>query len=354
MTISSYLGLCGDCIRTDFDSWSPEILSLHRRLRETDGLPGEPACTEGGVVCKICGNHCSLGIGDIGYCGLKAGEANRVNFISGTPKRARVSWYLDPLPTNCVADWVCAGCSSSGFPEYSCAQGPEYGYYNLAVFYEACSFDCLFCQNWHYRSESHHEHSVQEVVSAVSEKVKCVCFFGGDPGPQLIHALATARLARRKQAVRICWETNGNLSEKYLDAVIEESLASGGTIKVDVKAWSESISYALCGVSNSRTLAVVEKLLKVARERPDPPLVVISTLLVPGYVDDGEVRSIASFIASFDANTPYSLLAFGPSFMMTDMPPTSINHAQRCLEVAREAGLRRINIGNRHLLGRDY
>jgi len=30
-------------------------------------------------------------------------------------------------------------------------RGPEYGFYNLAVFYGTCNFNCLFCQNWHFR-----------------------------------------------------------------------------------------------------------------------------------------------------------------------------------------------------------
>lgn len=354
MTVSSALGFCVECIRKDFQLISSEIFNLHRQLRKEDGLPEEIPHSDCGIGCGICGNSCVLGVGEIGYCGLKIGEKDRIGFISGTQKQARVSWYLDPLPTNCVSDWVCAGCSGSGFPEYSSTEGPEYGYYNLAVFYEACSFDCLFCQNWHYRRRHSKGHEPQEVVSEISRKVSCICFFGGDPGPQVIHALSIARLARRNQNLRICWETNGNISDKYLHAIINESLTSGGTIKVDVKAWSEAVNYALCGVSNRRTLEVVEKLLGAAKLRSDPPLVVISTLLVPGYVDENEVREIARFIASFDRKTPYSLLGFAPNFMMTDMPPTSVKHAQSCLAVAKDAGLERVHIGNRHLLGKEY
>jgi pyruvate formate lyase activating enzyme len=114
------------------------------------------------------------------------------------------------------------------------------------------------------------------------------------------------------------------------------------------------LSYALCGVSNKRTLEVVRHLLKVSPKRPEPPLFVASTLLVPGYVDEAEVTGIAGLIAEFDPRTPYSLLAFAPSFRMSDMPATSVGHAGRCLDAARGAGLERVRIGNRHLLGKDY
>ena len=85
-------------------------------------------------------------------------------------------------------------------------------------------------------------------------------------------------------------------------------------------------------------------------ERPDVPLVVASTLLVPGYVDASEVGRIARFIADIDPAIPYSLLAFAPQFMMPDLPRTSFRHARAAASAAREAGLERVRIANRHLL----
>jgi pyruvate formate lyase activating enzyme len=55
-----------------------------------------------------------------------------------------------------------------------------------------------------------------------------------------------------------------------------------------------------------------------------------------------------------DPNIPYSLLAFHPQFYMQDLPTTSRNHAGRCLEIAQKAGLRRVKIGNLHLLRDCY
>ena len=51
---------------------------------------------------------------------------------------------------------------------------------------------------------------------------------------------------------------------------------------------------------------------------------------------------------------PYTLLGFYPQFYMHDLPPTSREHARRCLEVARKEGLKRVRVGNAHLLGNDY
>ncbi|MEM2291202.1 MAG: radical SAM protein, partial [Candidatus Korarchaeum sp.] len=88
-------------------------------------------------------------------------------------------------------------------------------------------------------------------------------------------------------------------------------------------------------------------------ERKEVPLFTASTLMVPGYVDEEEVRMIARFIASVNPETPYSLLAFHPSFLMTDLPKTSRRHALEAERVAREEGLTRVHIGNPWLLTRE-
>jgi pyruvate formate lyase activating enzyme len=266
-----------------------------------------------------------------------------------------VSWYHDPLPTNCVADWVCAGGTGAGYPHVSYTKGPEFGYKNLAVFYKACNYDCLFCQNWHYRESVFNSERVSatHLAAQADERTSCICYFGGDPTPQLPHALYASRLARantKNRILRICWETNGAMDPKLLEKMVALSLESGGCIKFDLKALSEDLHKSLCGVSNKRTLENFFRAAAMAKKRDDPPLIVASTLLVPGYIDEKEVAGIARFIASIDATIPYALLAFHPQFFMADLPPTSREHAQSCKEAAEHQGLKRVRVGNLHLL----
>jgi pyruvate formate lyase activating enzyme len=273
----------------------------------------------------------------------------------GTPGEAVVSWYYDPLPTNCVADWVCAGGSVAGYPKWAYRSGAENGYLNLAVFYQACTFDCLFCQNWHYREHSmmSETHTAAELAEAVTAQTSCICFFGGDPTCQLPHALATSRLVRKQnqqRILRICWETNGSMSPELLDEMMSLSVESGGCIKFDLKAMDANIHYALCGVDNRRTLENFARAARTIPERPEPPPLVASTLLVPGYIDAQEVKAIASFIAELSPNIPYALLGFHGDFLMTDLPTTSWKQAESCLEAAKAAGLKRVRMGNTHIL----
>lgn len=79
-------------------------------------------------------------------------------------------------------------------------------------------------------------------------------------------------------------------------------------------------------------------------------LAVVSTLLVPGYIDSEEVYKIASFIASYNPDTPYTFLAYHPQFYMKDLPFTSRREATNCVNAAREAGLNSVQLSNKHLL----
>jgi pyruvate formate lyase activating enzyme len=140
------------------------------------------------------------------------------------------------------------------------------------------------------------------------------------------------------------------MNPDLLEEMMDLSLTSGGCIKFDIKAWNDSLHTALCGISNKRTKENFERVARRVKERPNPPLLIASTLLVPGYIDEEEVRDISKWIASFGPDIPYALLAFYPQFFFKDLPTTSRKLAFRCKEVAEEEGLRRVRIGNLHLL----
>ena len=336
--VSEVLSVCVECLRAEKPEALARAAAVHRRARAEFALPEEPP-TEG-LRCGWCVNDCRIPPGERGFCAVRRNDGG--SLTGGTPETGRVSWYHDPLPTNCVADWVCEGHNQRGKT-------------NLAVFYESCSFDCLFCQNWHYREcgPGRRLTTAEELARAVDATTGCVCYFGGDPSTQMPHALAASRLALEHQRVRVCWETNGAMSRGHLRAAAQLSMDTGGCVKFDLKTHSRGVHLGLCGVGNERTLENFRWLAQLARQRPEPPLLVASTLLVPGYVDACEVEGIARFIASLDPSIPYSLLGFHPDFLMPDLPRTSRRHAEECRRVALAAGLERVHIGNLHVLGPD-
>ncbi|MCX7857717.1 MAG: radical SAM protein [Deltaproteobacteria bacterium] len=304
------------------------------------------------MKCTVCGNECVIGQNEKGYCGLreKVGQT-----LSYGPQIASLEFYHDPLPTNCVADWVCAGGTGSGYPEFAYFSGPEYGYKNLAVFFRACSFNCLFCQNWHFRLPTPKKVIVttDELSMAIDDKTSCVCFFGGDPSCQLPYAISFSNLAIKKKKgkiLRICFETNGYMNPGLLDSAFNLSLKTGGCIKFDLKAYDRKIHMALTGRENHLTLRNFAFVAEKFKLRPEPPPVVASTLIIPGYVEEDEIANIAKFIAKINPDIPYAILAYYPHFYMNDLPLVSTNLAEKCLHAAKNEGLKRVRIGNVHLL----
>lgn len=334
------LGVCLSCIRTRPQQALAVAERAHAATRRAFGLPEAPPRAADGVRCGLCACECVIGEQQTGYCGLREVREGKLLHLAGTPERGLLHWYRDPLPTNCVADWVCSG-------------SRQRGKHNLAVFYAACTFNCLFCQNWHYRDADPRRSrtmSARELADAANERTYCVCYFGGDPAAQMAHALASAHLLAERGVV-VCWETNGSAHPKLMDRAVELSLRTGGCVKFDLKAWDPALHRALTGVDNARTLENFARAAARFAERPDPPLVVASTLLVPGYVDAEEVGKIARFIAGFDPRIPYALLAFAPQFYFHDLGYTSRRQAEEAEAAARAAGLLRVRLGNRHLIG---
>ena len=341
--ISNALGVCLECIRRQPEAAIGITSRRHAESRAAFRLPA--AAPRGGdVPCGLCVQDCQIPDSEFGYCGMRSASAGKLIHHAGTPKRGLLHWYRDPLPTNCVGDWVCRG-------------HDQREYHNLAVFYGSCTLDCAFCQNWHYRltrptaarTDTIQAMSSNELANCANQRTFCVCFFGGDPASQMPHALATAHTLVQR-GVTVCWETAGTMHPRLLKRAVELSLKTGGCVKFDLKAHEEALHIALTGSTNARTLENFKIAVELSRGTEEPPPLIASTLLVPGYIDVEEVRRIAVFIRELDPDIPYSLLAFHPSFEMMDMPCTSMAQAKAALHAVQQVGLTRIRLGNIHIL----
>lgn len=336
------LDYCGRCVP---QAQASELLRPHVLPRRALGLP-PTIPRDGDITCRLCANACAPGEGELGYCGVRVVKGGRFHYVwEGGAEKGLLHSYYDPLPTNCCAAWFC---------------GAERGR-NLAVFFYGCNFDCLFCQNAQHKHLEDGELVTAEELAerALAPDVECVCFFGGSPEPQLPFAIRASRKAMEKarksgRRIRICWEWNGAGNPNLVRQAAEISLETGGIVKFDLKAWDEKRALALCGVS---TRPSFENFRMVAEEflpRARYPFLTATTLLVPGYIDEEEVAKIAEFIASISPEIPYSLLVFYPAFCMADLGITPREQVVRCFRAAERAGLKRLYVGNLHLLGLSF
>lgn len=359
--ISDYLKVCKDCIKEGSEKAKELIFTAHQKAREKIGLPALPPKEPEGVKCNFCGNECQIPEGGVGYCGLSKNVNGKLVRELGTKELGLIYVYKDPHPTNCVAQPWCAGGTGAGYPEYSKSKsGPEYGFLNASLFLGTCCFHCLYCQNtdWHRMIKEKREvMKTDELVNWMlsEENFTCMCWFGGTPEPQMPFVYEVSKRVREEakkqnRIFRVCLEANGNFSWPWLEKIAQISLESGGGIKFDLKSWNENLNIALSGVSNKKTFENFEKLAKYHKKRKEPPFLRASTLLVPGYIDEEEIENITKFIAKLDPTIPYSLLAFAPCYLFSDMPLISREFALKCERIAKETGLKRVRIGNLHLL----
>jgi pyruvate formate lyase activating enzyme len=339
--ISRSIGVCSLCVRSGIvEQAQQKHVSLRRRDKLVPVVP-----TGGEIVCAECGNHCEMNEGETGFCNIRVAKDGKI--VDKYGENAVASWYFDPLPTNCVADWVCPVTT-----EREIRIGRQ-RLKNLAVFYGSCNSDCLFCQNASYRTmmaKGSPLMTPQELADAADDYTTCVCYFGGDPSPNSEHSVKTSHLLNEKKPVRVCYETNGNISKKWLDTIVGVVETTGGTFKFDLKAITPSIYESLTGISNSVVLRNFKEIATSKRER-EGEFLIASILLVPGYIDIPEVKKLCSLIAECDPSIPTALLGFSPHHAMSDLPRTSRDHANAALDTSKEEGLENVRIGNLGLLG---
>ena len=356
--VSKAIKICRSCIRESPHEAVKISLSNHETIRKSFGLPGKIPKSPSGIPCNLCANECRIGVGELSYCSLRKNVSGKL-ISKATPNKGLYNAYLDSHVTNCCAAWFCPGGTISGYPNFSTCGGPEIGYYNLAIFFYGCNFDCAFCQNSSHKDvDLAPSYGIDDLVERTlhNTKITCWCFFGGSPEPQLPFALRASKrileLVPEGRILRICFEWNGCGHPNLVRKAAEIAFKSGGNIKFDLKCFDENMSYALSGVSNKKAYQNFEM---IAREfsilRDDPPVLTATTLMVPGYVDADEVEDIANFISSLDEKIPYSLLVFHPDYLMKDLPITPLKQALSSYKAAKKH-LERVNVGNLHLLGR--
>ncbi len=363
--ISEILQICRNCILDQ--NWAvvkPYLLNIHKQVRKTADLPGLPPKSSKDKIelqCNLCMNECSLNASDISYCGLRNIKKNQTGELPfPTKSKGYIHGYIDANPTNCCNAWFCPAGTSNGYPEYSNHNGPELGTYSYAAFLYGCSFNCLFCQNSSHKYISTRTlYDVEVLANEIynNKKITCICYFGGTPEPQLPFSINLAELILNKisdnkqdRKFRVCWEWNGSGNRKLVENCMKIALKTGGNIKFDLKSYHERLNYALCGVSNKRTLENFKFLAEAYfGKRKNLPEMSACTLLVPGYINKDEVELIAHFISEIDNKIPYSLLIFHPDYQMRDLPITSKDQALACFKIAKKY-LVNVHLGNQFLL----
>jgi pyruvate formate lyase activating enzyme len=209
-----------------------------------------------------------------------------------------------------------------------------------------CNLACKFCQNWDI-SKSREFDRLQDRASpeaiaeaAVATDCRSVAFTYNDPVIFLEYAVDTAR-ACRQQGIKtvavtagyVCAEPRREFFE-YMDAA-----------NIDLKSFSESFYYKLCG---GHLQPVLDTLLYLKHETDT--WFELTDLLIPGENDsDREIRDMTKWIVdNLGPGVPLHFTAFHPDWKMRDKPSTPMATLNRCRDIALNNGLHHVYTGNVH------
>lgn len=275
------------------------------------------------VHCFLCAHHCGIRSGEYGFCGVRQ---NVDGVLYSVTYGEIIAKHVDPVEKK---------------PLYHFHPG-TYAYSVAAI---GCNFHCGFCQNWQISQVTKRDGgggfgtsvSPEEVVrQAVAANCESIAYTYTEPTIYFEYAYDTARLAH-KAGLKNVFVTNGFMTEQAIET-IEPYLDAAN---VDLKAFTDEFYRRAC----QGRLEPVKKTIQSMHGRGI--WVEVTTLVVPGENDtEGELRSIAQFIASVDPGIPWHISRFHGDFQYTGRASTPLDTLRKARSLGQEAGLQYIHLGN--------
>jgi AmmeMemoRadiSam system radical SAM enzyme len=304
--------------------------------RQVTTPPPEPPAPDGGksggwwhetddperIVCDVCPRHCVLRPGDRGFCFVRQNRGGQM--VSTTYGRS-TGFCIDPIEKKPLNQF----------------------YPNSAVLSfgtPGCNLGCNFCQNWTMSRSKDVEAACQTALpetiarAAVQLGCKSVAFTYNDPIIWAEYAIDTAR-ACRATGVKTVAVTSGYISDLARPAFFEFIDAAN----VDLKGFTEDFYRQFCA---GRLQPVLDTLVWLAKE--SAIWVEITNLLIPQANDDPEQikRMCAWIVEMLGPDVPLHFSAFHPDFKLTDRGGTPFATLQSAYDLARQAGIRYVYLGN--------
>jgi pyruvate formate lyase activating enzyme len=280
------------------------------------------------IVCLLCQHYCQLKEGQVGVCGVNKNENSKLKtLVYGHPSALN----LDPVEKK---------------PLYHLLPGTT----ALSLGTVGCNFKCPFCQNWQISQEHTIDKSISISPKRVVEMAKesgaaSIAYTYNEPTVFYPYAKDIGLIAK-EIGLKNIFVTNG-----FESAEVVKDMASWlDAANVDLKSWDDAYYKK---VLKGGLEAVKETLRSMVREGI---WVEVTTLIIEGENDsDEDLKSMASFIADeLGVHVPWHLSAFHPDYKMQEHKQTKLQTLLRAREIAKEAGLLYVYMGNVRVDGDTY
>ena len=276
---------------------------------------------DGAVECLLCPHHCHIANGRTGHCHSRRNhDGVLVSEVYAKP----CSLAIDPIEKKPLYHF---------HPGTTC----------LSLACTGCNFRCLNCQN-HEISQvapdevDHYDLTPEQIVS-LCQKHHCpgIAYTYTEPLTYIEYVTDTARLAHEKglwnilvTAGYVCQEPLADLLP-YLDAA-----------NIDLKSFSDEIYQR---VSGGHLQPVLDTILAM---RAAGVWIELTNLVIPGVNDDMDmIRQMCQWLVSNGlAETPLHFSRFFPRYKMQDILPTPVQTLKAAKQIALDAGIQHIYLGN--------
>lgn len=280
---------------------------------------------QGYVQCTACEHWCALAPGASGKCGVRR---NRHGTLELVVYATAMAVHVDPIEKK---------------PLHHFLPGSRV----LSFGTVGCNLTCAWCQNWElsqWKDFAPHTDDIGQqwlpadiVAAACRDNIPSLAFTYNEPAIYFEYACDTAQLAHC-HGINTVLVTSGFETLQALD-LLAPYLAA---VNVDLKAFSDDTYRRFCGARLAPVLRNIHHLVQETGVWTE-----VTTLVIPGLNDsDGELASIAGFLANISPDIPWHVSAFTPQFQMRTTPPTPAATLRRAWQIGHDAGLHYVYAGN--------
>ncbi|WP_457601010.1 AmmeMemoRadiSam system radical SAM enzyme [Hydrogenivirga sp.] len=286
----------------------------------------------GKVECFLCPVNCELKDGHVGSCGVRVNHGGKLyTYTYGS----LISAAIDPVEKKPLFHF---------YP----------GHRTLTIATPGCNLHCKGCQNWEisqvpkgevFQNSFFADTNVPPeliVEKAIEEGCESISYSYSDPTIFAEYMIDVAKLAKERGLKNIM-VTAGYINREPLEEIDRYMDA----YSIDLKFFSDE-SYRK--YSKGRLNPVLETIKYVFGRGK---WVELTTLLVPRYLDEEQLKGIANWIATELAPwVPWHISRFFPYYKAKDLPPTPVEELEKAYRIGKKAGLEFVFVGN--VFGNDH
>ena len=280
-----------------------------------------------GVRCDLCARRCVIHEGETGFCRIRTMKEGKLytsvyGLIDGMA--------VDPIEKK---------------PLFHFAPGSR----TFSISTSSCNFRCQFCLNYH---SSHRVNPVgrqmsPEAIVAQAEQSDCAGITYTYTEPTIFMELAydTAKIANSKGMFNT-FVTNGYMTSEAVDYIAPYLDAASVNLKGSA---NKDFMQRYMDVPKSEPI-----FRSMAKMKEKGIFIEITNLIIPEIGDhETDTKHLAEWVANnLGPRTPLHIIAFSPTFKITNLPRTPAAMLEKHIKIAKDAGLTFVYSGN--IGGHDY